>query len=336
MRYPSLYTNSRHSVFSSTSGEPKIINSLEYDAAERSQLGLKNSVIHGNLFHPESYFESNIPLSLIMRHLCEELHEASSDYQNTLHRSLFSGNFSSLQRHETNLAKWYARLPAEFQAECRCTIIDESLLLEQKLNLHLRYCLMLRNYPLLTVLMFARHRYHYTQILLYRPAISSLLKLQARPGSVEVPGDHPLQGSFALSGLKQFAWKCLEAAVRAVDLLRTFHESGREIMNPERNFNPFCFCAYSICLVVCLLLIVGADLSNTMLVMIAARCCADDGFYEIDLHAKWHQAFNILQSYQRASRTTDVPFRFFDAINQRLFRESNEGNHALEPFYPWL
>ncbi|KAK5062780.1 hypothetical protein LTR84_004855 [Exophiala bonariae] len=278
-------------VFASTCGEPTIINALEFKMAERSQLGLKNSLVQETAFHSESYFENNVPLSLMLQDLCAELHEASSDYQDTLQGSLFSGNFSSLQRHETNLTRWYARLPVELKADCRCSVIDERLLLEQRMNLHIRY--------------------HYTQILLYRPAISSLLKLQARPGSVEASGDHSLQGSFALNGLKQFAWKCLEAAVRTVDLLRTYQESGREIMIPERNFTPFCFYLY-----------------NSMLVMIAARCCADDGFYEIDLHTKWHQALKILQRYQLTSKTIDIPFRFFDVINERLFRDTNEGEPA--------
>jgi hypothetical protein len=107
--------------------------------AERSQLGLKNSLVQEILFHPESYFEANVPLSLMLQDLCAELHEASSDYQDTLQGSLFSGNFSSLQRHETNLTRWYARLPVELKVDCKCTIIDEGLLLEQRMNLHIRY-----------------------------------------------------------------------------------------------------------------------------------------------------------------------------------------------------
>lgn len=100
--------------------------------------------------------------------------------------------------------------------------------------------------PLTMSLMLEFHRYHYAQILLCRPAISFLLKLQAHPASLGAPDnqDQDFKGSFALNSLRQFAWKCLEAAVYTVDLLRAYQESGREIMIPERNFTPFCFCAY--------------------------------------------------------------------------------------------
>lgn len=93
------------------------------------------------------------------------------------------------------------------------------------------------------ILIFNRHRYHYAQILLYRPAISFLLKLQARSQSLEVSDDPSFEDSFAQDALRRFASKCLQAAVHTIDLLHTYQETGREIMTPVRNFTPFCFCA---------------------------------------------------------------------------------------------
>lgn len=73
-------------------------------------------------------------------------------------------------------------------------------------------------------------------------------------------------------------------------------------------------------------LITWTDLYNAMLVMVAARCCADDGFYEINLQTKWHQAFKIMQRYQKTVRTIEIPYKFFAVINERLFQGADEGN----------
>lgn len=93
------------------------------------------------------------------------------------------------------------------------------------------------------MLMLERHRYHYAQTLLYRPAISLLLKLQAKSQSLEVSDDGNFEGSFAQDTLRRFASKCLQAAVHTIDLLFTYRERGRKIMTPVRNFTPLCFCA---------------------------------------------------------------------------------------------
>lgn len=69
-----------------------------------------------------------------------------------------------------------------------------------------------------------------------------------------------------------------------------------------------------------------------MLVMIAARCCANDGFCEINLHKKWHQASKILRYYQTTVRFMDLPFKFFEVINERLFQDTDEGNPPLSQF----
>jgi hypothetical protein len=126
------------SVFASTCGEPTMVDAREFRVAEKSQLGMEGSFAQHLAFSPQSYFKNNVRLSLMLHNLCAELHEASPDYQNSLHASFLSGNFNLLQRHETNLTRWYAKLPAEFKLECHCTIIDEQLLLEQRLNLYIR------------------------------------------------------------------------------------------------------------------------------------------------------------------------------------------------------
>lgn len=115
-----------------------MVDGREFRIAEKSQLGREGSFAQHRAFSPESYFENNVRLSLILHNLCAELHEASPDYQNSLHASFLSGNFNLLQRHETNLTRWYAKLPAELKIECPCTIIDERLMVELRWNLHIR------------------------------------------------------------------------------------------------------------------------------------------------------------------------------------------------------
>lgn len=126
------------SVFVSTCGEPTMVDAREYRIAKKSQLGMKNSLSKRLAFSPDGYFENNVRLSIMLQDLCADLHEASPDYQNSLHASFLGGNFNLLQRHETNLTQWYAELPAAFKLECHCTTTDEWLMLEQRLNLHIR------------------------------------------------------------------------------------------------------------------------------------------------------------------------------------------------------
>jgi len=117
-----------------------MVDAREHRIAENSQLGLKDSFAQRLQFSPHSYFENNVRLSIMVQNLCVELHEASPDYQQNLQGRLFNGDFNLLQRHEMNLTRWFARLPAELQFECPCTIFDKHLMLDQRLNLHIRYC----------------------------------------------------------------------------------------------------------------------------------------------------------------------------------------------------
>jgi len=178
------------------------------------------------------------------------------------------------------------------------------------------------------------HRYHYAQILLYRPAISLLLKLQAKPQSVEVLDHHSFEGSFTQDTLRRFASKCLEAAVRTIDLLITYRGTESESMTPVQNFTPLCFCASKILIRPRVLLTAVKDLYNAMLVVVAARCCANDGLGEINLHKKWHQASKILQFYQATITTIEIPFKFLQVINERLFQGADEGSFLLTSIQP--
>lgn len=96
-------------------------------------------------------------------------------------------------------------------------------------------------------------------------------------------------------------------------------------MTPVRNFTPLCFCAPKPALLPFGFADGGEDLYNAMLVMIAARCCANDGLGEVNLHKKWHQASKILQFYKVTIRTIELPLKFFEVINQRLFQGTDEG-----------
>lgn len=115
-----------------------MVDAREFRIAEKSQLGLKDSSAQRLQFSPHSYFENNVRLSIMIQNLCAELHEASPDHQLNLQGRFFNGDFNLLQRHEMNLTRWFARLPAELQIECHCTIFNKHLMLEQRLNLHIR------------------------------------------------------------------------------------------------------------------------------------------------------------------------------------------------------
>lgn len=90
-------------------------------------------------------------------------------------------------------------------------------------------------------------RYHYAQILLYRPALSCLSKLQSNNSAQTTAGDREIMNSFAQECLAQFARKGLQAAIHTVDLLLTCQGSGTGLVAPVRNFTPMCFCENKPC-----------------------------------------------------------------------------------------
>ena len=70
-------------------------------------------------------------------------------------------------------------------------------------------------------------------------------------------------------------------------------------------------------------------------VLIAAKCChLKDDLSPAVFYKAWDQVIDILRTYRGSTQPTEIPFRFLESIDRRLFRATRDsGSHYVRISY---
>jgi hypothetical protein len=70
-------------------------------------------------------------------------------------------------------------------------------------------------------------------------------------------------------------------------------------------------------------------------VLIAAKCChLQDDLSAAVFYKAWDQVIDILRAYRPNTQPTEIPFRFLESIDRRLFRATRDSeSHYLRTSY---
>ncbi|KAF4955777.1 hypothetical protein FGADI_4349 [Fusarium gaditjirri] len=248
-----------------------------------------------------TFFVKAMDLIQIVRDIKEELYGHREDTQRSYQAVHDTGDYRGLRSLESRLLSWHASLPPE--------LIYTTIPTSQSRYTVQAICLYLRCVPN-SILLFAdalmSPSYHYASMLIYRPALSSLLELEPLTNAAR-GSQSPVQNKLGITRgwqqtlLVQHARSCVAVAV---DFIYKIHG----LVTSKEEFSIFhghtwtLFYSYSM-----------------ISVLIATKCCRQELYPRDEFREAWKQVTNILRRYRTSSDLVEIPFRFLEHTGRRYF-----------------
>ncbi|KAF5694893.1 C6 transcription factor [Fusarium globosum] len=242
-----------------------------------------------------TFFVKAMDLIQIVRDIKGELYSHREDTQRSYQAVHDTGDYRVLRSLESRLLSWHSSLPPELVYTTTPT--SRSRYTVQAICLYLRY--------------------HYASMLIYRPALSSLLELEPLTNAAR-GSQSPVQNRLGITRgwqqtlLVQHARSCVAVAV---DFIYKIHG----LVTSKEEFSIFHGHTWTLFL---------WDFYSMISVLIATKCCRQDLYPRDEFREAWKQVTNILRRYRTSSDLVEIPFRFLEHTGRRYFESPAAENES--------
>ncbi|CZR50299.1 uncharacterized protein PAC_00171 [Phialocephala subalpina] len=280
-------------------GQPSSISSHQYDTdlplAVDDEIIFRDKILtqEPGTFPKTAFFVYGIQLAQVLESINREIYDAVGNRPSQFSVAIEKGDFTILKKLESALLDWRGSLPEELRVRNNGydSLEDRNWISvdRQAITLYLRY--------------------QYALVLLYRPFLSYLLESLCQGQSTSM--NSPMQrsfGSFWHTIMVHHADACVNVAVETINFVHacTNFEGASPSMFKGSTW--------------------GLTYIYSMIsVLIAAKCChLQDDLSPAVFYKAWDQVIDILRAYRASTQPTEIPFRFLESIDRRLFRATRD------------